>query len=204
MGIVKCRDAATDSENEICKAKHAYCSGLEPCIHAAASTYGLPYGTLWDQLRGAQSRSAAHEKEQLLTPEEEKSIVRFCETLDDLGHPLHGKMVKAFVMSLLPPHQRWQLGKHWMTGFLNCHPAITAKFSQCLDRQRANANYPAILKDVFRKVYHFSLLNTSKLILVTVAWKTCCKAQCTTRKHLDYGSEGLSTWSGSQSEGYMP
>jgi len=103
MGRVKCRDAATDRENEICEAKHGYCSGLEPSIRAATSTYRIPNGTLQDQLRGAQPRSAAHEKEQLLTPEKEKSIVRFCETLDDLGHPLQRKIVKAFVTSLLPP-----------------------------------------------------------------------------------------------------
>ena len=186
MGRVKCSNA-TDRENDIREAKLAYRSGLEPSISAAASTYGIPYGTLRDRLRGAKPRSAANEKEQLLTLEEEKSIVRFCETLDDLGHPLQVKMVKAFVMSLLPPHRRRQLGKHWMSRILNRHPAVTAKFSQRLDRQRANANNPAILKDFFHKVYHISLYIYFKLILVTVAWKTCQKAQCTTRKHLQHG-----------------
>jgi len=133
MGRVKSRDATTDRGNEICKAKHVYLSGLEPSICTAASTYGISYSTLRDRLRGAQPRSAAHEKEQLLTLEEEKSIVRFCETLDDLGYPLQAKMVKAFAMSLLPPHRRRQLRKHWMTRFLHRHPAIAAKFSQRLD-----------------------------------------------------------------------
>jgi len=196
MGRVQCSDA-TERGNDIQEAKHAYRSGLEPSIRAAALTYGIPYGTLRDRLRGAQPRSAAHEKEQLLTLEEEKSIVRFCETLDDLGHPLQAKMVKALAMSLLSPHRRWQLGKHWMTRFLNRHPAVTAKFSQGLDRQRANANDRAILEDFFHKVYYFSLYIYFKLILVTVAWKTCQKAQCTTRKHLQHGWKGLSTWSGS-------
>jgi hypothetical protein len=105
MGRVKCCYAA-DRENDIPKVKHAYCSGLEPSIHAATSTYGVPYGTLRDPLRGAQPRSAAHEKEQLLSLQEEKSIIRFCETLDDLRHPLQAKMVKVFAMSLLPPNWR--------------------------------------------------------------------------------------------------
>jgi len=74
-----------------------------------------------------------------------------------------------------------------MTRFLNRHPAITTKFSQRLDRQRANANDSAILKDFFCKVCHFSIYINFQLILVTVAWKTCQKAQCTTRKHLQYG-----------------
>jgi hypothetical protein len=58
---------------------------------------------LRDRLQGAQPRVEAHQSEQILSVEEEKSIVRFCEALDDLGHPLKVKMVKAFAMSLLPP-----------------------------------------------------------------------------------------------------
>jgi len=52
MGRVKCSDV-TDRENDIREAKHAYHSGLEPSIRAAASTYGISYGTLRDRLRGA-------------------------------------------------------------------------------------------------------------------------------------------------------
>jgi len=199
-----CRDTIIESKNLIHEAKYGYHTGLEPSIRAAASTYDIPYGTLWDQLRGAQPRGAEHDKEQLLTPEEEKSIIRFCETLDDLGHPLQGKMVKECVLSLLPSHRLQQPGKHWMTRFLNRHPAITTKFRQRLDRKRADANDPAILRDFFCKVYHFSININFQLILVAVAWKTCQKAQCTTRKHIQYGWKGLSTWSGSQSEGDMP
>jgi hypothetical protein len=47
MGRVQCSDA-TDREKDICEAKHAYHSGLEPSIRAAASTYGILYGTLRD------------------------------------------------------------------------------------------------------------------------------------------------------------
>jgi hypothetical protein len=132
-------------------------------------------------------KGATHEKEQLLTPEEEKSIERFCETLANLGHLLQGKMVMAFAMSLLPSQQRQQLGKLRTTRFLNSHPAIIANFTQRLDRKLANANDPAFLKDFFQKVYHFSIYINFQLILVTVAWKTCQKAQWTTRKYSQYG-----------------
>jgi hypothetical protein len=104
-----------------------------------------------DGLKDAQPRGAAHEKQQLLSPEDEKSIVRFCETLDDLGHLLHGKMEKALVMSILPSHRQLQLGNHWMTCIFNHAPAITTKFSQSLDIQMANANDSAILKDFFAR-----------------------------------------------------
>jgi hypothetical protein len=57
-----------------------------------------------------------------------------------------------------------------MTRFCNYHPAITAKFGQHLDQQKANGNHLAILKDFFCKVYHFSLFIHFKLILVTIAY----------------------------------
>jgi hypothetical protein len=129
MGRVKCREPAGYRENDIWEAKHAYLSGEVASIHAAAATYGIPFGTLRDCLSGAQPRSIVHENKQLLTPEEEKSIVRFSKALDDLGHQLQGKMVKDCVLSLLPLQRHLQLRKHWITRFLNRHPSITSKFS---------------------------------------------------------------------------
>jgi hypothetical protein len=102
MGRVKPREPVADRENNIQNAKQAYFIGEVTSIRSVASIYGIPYGTLRDLLRGAQPRSIAHEKEQLLTPEEEKLIVRFCEALDDLGHPLQGKIVKDFAYLYYP------------------------------------------------------------------------------------------------------
>ncbi len=152
MGKVKARKAASEREKDLKEAQHDYITGLEPSIRSAATTYGVPYGTLRDRLQGAKPRTEAHNQEQILSVEEEKAIVRFCVTLDDLGHPLRGSLLKAFAISLLPPVRQRQLGKHWITRFLNRNPALASKFSQRLDRQRANANDPAILKDFFCKV----------------------------------------------------
>jgi hypothetical protein len=132
--------------------KKNYLAGIEPSIRSAASTYGLPYSTLRDRLRGTQSASVAHHHEQLLTDQEEKSIVRFCNTLDDYGHPANMRILKGFAKSLLPLSKRREVGKHWATRFLNRHPELAARFSQRLDRQRANASDPAIIKVFFRKV----------------------------------------------------
>jgi hypothetical protein len=94
----------------------------------------------------------AHHHQQLLTDQEEKSIVCFCNTLDDYGHPVNMQILKGFAKSLLPVSKCREVGKHWATRFLNCHPELAARFSQCLDRQRANASDPAIIKDFFGKV----------------------------------------------------
>ena len=153
MGKVKKCKAASEREKDLKEAQHDYITGLEPFICSAVKTYGVPYGTLRDRLQGARPRADAHSQEQILSVEEEKAIVRLCVTLDDWGHPLRGSLVKAFAMSLLPHTRRRQLGNHWLTRFLNRNPAIVSKFSQRLDRQRANASDPVILKDYFRKVF---------------------------------------------------
>ena len=153
MGRVTVRKAASERQKDLKKAEQDYIAGLEPSIRSAARTYGVPYGTLRDRLQGAGPRADAHSQEQILSVEEEKANVRLCVTLDDWGHPLRGSLVKAFAMSLLSRTRQRQLGNHWLTRFLNRNPTIVSKFSQRLDRQRANASDPVILKDFFRKVF---------------------------------------------------
>jgi hypothetical protein len=57
----------SDCENDIIYAKKDYWAGIEPSIHSAVSTDGLPDTTLYDHLQGSQIRSEAHWLQQLLT-----------------------------------------------------------------------------------------------------------------------------------------
>jgi hypothetical protein len=152
MGRVKPREPVADRETDIRDAKQVYLSDEVTSIHSVHSILSISYSTLQNRCRGAQPQSIAHKKEQLLTPEEEKSIVHFCEAVNDLGYALQGKMVKDFGLSLLTPYCRWQLGKHWITHIVIWHPGITSKFSKGLDSHRAKANDPVILRDFFSKV----------------------------------------------------
>ena len=150
MGRVKpCRDDK-EHEKSIRLAKQDFINGIEPSIRSAARTYNVPYTTLKDRLHGLQTRTEAHQGLQLLSVQEEKAIVCFCETFDDWGHPVSIKFLKQFAQSFLPGQQR--LGKHWTGRFLKRNPALTTKFSHRLDKQRENANDPIILKDCFCKV----------------------------------------------------
>ena len=98
--------AASEREKNLKEARHGCITGLEPSIRSAAQTYGLPYRTMRDRLQGAKPRAETHNREQTLSIEDEKAIVRFCVALDGLGHPLRGSLVKAFAVSLLPPAQQ--------------------------------------------------------------------------------------------------
>jgi hypothetical protein len=144
-----------ERETDLVEAMDEFKAGNFRSIRSAASAYMLPYTTLRDRLRGAQSRQRAHKNEQLLTVEEEKAIVRFCGKLDDLGHPLSLPMVKRLAAGMLPPSREREIGKHWINRFLKRNPDVVAKFSQRLDRQRATAGDPTVLKDFFIKVCSF-------------------------------------------------
>ena len=139
-GKVKECKAASERQKDLKKAGHGYIAGLEPSILSPAQTYGVPFGTLRGCLQGTKPSAEAHSHEQILSVKVEKAIVRFCVLFDDLGHPLRGSLVKAFAIPLLPPAHRRQLSNHWLTRFLNRNPAVASKFSQRLDRQRANAS----------------------------------------------------------------
>ena len=113
----------------------------------------LLYGTLRDRLQSVNPRTKTHNQEQVVSVEEKKAIVRFFVTLDNLGHPLRGSLVKAFAMSLLPPARQRQLTEYWLTRFLNRNTTLASNPSQLLDYQRANTNDLAILLEFFYKVF---------------------------------------------------
>jgi hypothetical protein len=127
-------------EIDLTEAMLEFKAGNFRSIRSAASAYGLPYTTLRDRLRGAQSRQEAHRNQQLLTMEEEKALVRFCIKLDDLGHPLNMSIFKRLAVGMLSASRRREVGIHWTNRFLKRNPAVVAKFSQRLDRQRATAS----------------------------------------------------------------
>ncbi|PWW72532.1 hypothetical protein C7212DRAFT_64547, partial [Tuber magnatum] len=82
-------------------------------IKGTAEKYGIAYSTLRGRLKGAESRVGGHQRLQVLTPYEENSVVRWCERLDEWGHPakmlLVKEMAQAIVSRKLNHHV---LGKH--------------------------------------------------------------------------------------------
>jgi hypothetical protein len=151
MGRVKPWKSGSEREKSILLAKKDYLAGIEPSIRSAVSTNGVPYSTMHDLLRGTQSASVAHHHQKLFPDQEEKSIVCYCNTLDDYGHVVNMRIIKGFAKSLLPVSKCREVGKHWAARLLNRHPELAAQCSQHLDCQRANASDPAIIDDFFAR-----------------------------------------------------
>jgi len=132
--------------------KH-YQHSEEPSLRASAEKYGVAYSTLYGRLKGRQTWGAGHCKMQVLSDYEEKSVVRWCERLDEWGHPARLAVVKSMAEAIIARREKkWSLGKHWITRFLSRHPDLAAQLSSRLDRQRALASNPSVIKNYFNKV----------------------------------------------------
>jgi len=125
-------------------------------VPAAVEIYGVPRTTLYYRLAGTRrSRQGAHVSQQRLLESEEREIVKWCFDMDDRGFPARLDNVREMALHLegkrvggtIEP-----LGKNWITRFLNRHPTLAIKLSTQLERQRAQANDPRIIKDYFCKL----------------------------------------------------
>ena len=100
-------------------------------IREASAAYSLAYTTLRDWLAGSQKRAIAHEGRQLLTPLDEKAVLHWITKLESWGFPLkidHGKEAAKLLSGS-------EVGKNWITSFLNRHPQLATKFTTQIDKK---------------------------------------------------------------------
>ena len=142
-----------EAEERLQEAIKHYHESFEPCIRSSAEKFAVAYSTLRGRLKGRQSRVAGHLRMQVLTEYEEGSLIRWCERLDEWGHPARLAMVRSMAEAIVARRVNDRpLGKNWITRFLNRHPQLAVRLSTRLDRQRALASDPVVLKDYFSKV----------------------------------------------------
>jgi len=155
MPQVKKRDT-TGREARINAAIRALKEGRQESIGAAAEAFDIPKSTLYYRYTGERtSRHLAQVDNQLISDLEEKAIVAWCKEQDNCGFPPRLDMVKSMALFLYKKRtgdKGKSLGKNWITRFLDRHPDMATKFSTKLDRQRAHASCPRLLRDYFSKL----------------------------------------------------
>ena len=62
-------------------------SGKKVSIRAAAEAHGIPFSTLYDRIRGVTTHRKSHTKQQLLSPTDEKAVIRWIKDLEKAGFP---------------------------------------------------------------------------------------------------------------------
>ena len=117
MGWIKRRDInkRADRETAIALAMKAV-QHDKLSIRAAAEAHNLAFSTLRDQLKGAVAKPKAHREQQLLSPQDEKAMLRLIDSLERTGFPPRIEHVKQAAERInihgRPP------GKNWITRFL--------------------------------------------------------------------------------------
>jgi len=130
-----------------------YHESSEASIKGTAEKYGIAYSTLRGRLKRAVSRVSGHQRMQVLTPYEENSVVRWCERLDEWGHLGKMSVVKEMAQAIVSRRVNHHvLRKHWISRFLSRHPQLSAKLSTRIDRERALASDPRVIKDYFNNL----------------------------------------------------
>jgi len=128
-------------------------TGDKPSLRFSAEKYGIAYSILRGRLKGTQPRETGHPHGQVLSEYEERSLVHWCEKLDEWGHPDRLAVVKGMAEAIVARLvKERELGKNWISRFLRRHRGLATKLGTRLDRQSVLPSDPVVLKDYFKKV----------------------------------------------------
>jgi len=128
-------------EEHIQKALRALRTGLKPNVPAAIESFEVKRCTLYHHFAGTTKNMVeAYERQQRLTNQEEKAIVKWCFCHDDIGFPPRRDMVKDMVVCLERKRSGSEpppIGKNWMSRCLKRHSDLALRLSTQPERQRA-------------------------------------------------------------------
>ena len=114
----------------------------KPSIRSIAKQYGLIYTTLKRRIIGkTQSRQEAHESEQRLSDLEENTLKAWILQVAEWGWPPRISQIKFMTSELLMNKGDYrELGPNWVSRFLSRYSKLRSRFSQPLDRDRAETH----------------------------------------------------------------
>jgi hypothetical protein len=112
MARLRAKDKVKRKENIQLAIKYFH-SAAETSICTSAAEYKVPYTTLRDRLAGACSRQKSHQSQQLLLYDEEISIIKWIQQMDDWGYPAKISGVKEMATHLAETRvTRYKLGRN--------------------------------------------------------------------------------------------
>ena len=140
---------APGSQIQLEAAVAALQNGTEPSLRKAAAAHGVSKTTLAMRVNGYRDRRAAHEKQMLLTVQQEETLVNWIRTLEAQSFALRHDLLRQMVLTLIGGRVPRAPGKKWITRFCARHDLVTV-FSRRLDCNRAWNNDPVIITEWFQ------------------------------------------------------
>jgi hypothetical protein len=121
----------------ISQAIDAYRSGQFNSIRKCAAAFGVKHNTLSRHIRGSKSRRTAHIDQQLLSPDQEDSLVEWILHLEASGNAVNHVQFRAMVQLICQlTGGPSTLGVNWTHRFLQRHPEVRSKIGQKIDHLR--------------------------------------------------------------------
>ena len=153
---------ANDRNNRLEAAAKAV-GGQKLSLREASERYSIPKSTIYDHISG--SRRCGAGRPTVLTELEEKSIVRSCQELAEIGFGvdrfLVGKVIHDYLIAQAreTPFKDGVPGRKWWTGFLHRWPSLSERKPQHFPANRAQASTPDVMDHYFQnlKVKNFGV-----------------------------------------------
>lgn len=118
-------------------------------IRRAGMRFNIPSSTLGDHVSGKSKRIHSGAPT-ILSPEEEKEIVRACQVMQSLAFPITKELVSVVVRDYLKDQGRgghfrdYTPGPDWWSGFFRRHSDLVERKPQHLPKNRAQAANPRV------------------------------------------------------------
>ena len=115
-----------------------YRRGLFPSIRAAARAYNVAESTVRDRYHGKPTRQQGHSHEQILSPLQEKMLVRWSIDLEACAQaPTHAQLRSMASLISQSNGGAKTVSESWITGFKRRNPQVRTKRGVALDVQRS-------------------------------------------------------------------
>ena len=128
----------------------------ELTVAAAAIRFKVARKTLEDRVKGRVKHGTAPGPKTVLTAEEEDVLVAYLVYMAERGFPLTRTMTKAFAWAIAKRSGKGDHfnpesgpGEHWWVNFRKRHPKLTLRKADKLERSRAEALNPEVIKEYF-------------------------------------------------------
>lgn len=131
--------------------------GVPRTYTALAKRSNVARSTLHHRAKGRPSKEEKNERQQYLTPSEEKALVKFVLQMSSLGQPVRVKYIPSLAFSIaqhraLASRPDKPPGKNWARSFEKRHPVLRAKRAKALDWNRHPNNIRDKVADWFPKI----------------------------------------------------
>ena len=131
-------DAMTSPfESRIAAALEDLAGPSKPSLRAVEKKHGVSRRTLKRCLNGGVSKQIARSAQQLLTIEQENSLVAWILALETEGHaPTHGTVRQMAAQIVRVSGGPEQVGRKWLSRFLTRHPELRSKIGKNIEVER--------------------------------------------------------------------